>query len=57
MRRDEDGPCVAGAVHASHFVVVVVDDTVKADAASMMKRVGNRSDELIFMATLSGTSD
>ena len=48
--RIDDGPCVTGAVHTSHFVVVVVDDTVKADAASMMKRVGNRRDELIFMA-------
>lgn len=40
----------------AHLVVVVLDDTIKADAASTMKRVGNRRDELIFMAIRSGTT-
>jgi hypothetical protein len=55
--RIDDGPCVAGAVHTAHFVVVVGDDTIKAEAASMIKRVRNRSAELIFVAILPGPSD
>ena len=59
MSRDEDGPCgdEVGVIVVAHFVVVVLDDMIKADAASKMKRVGNRRDEMIFMAVRSGSTD